>query len=1776
MSTGNTYQNNVTGSVTLTTPVKGTIISAYTTIIGTGTGDAFDRLDNYNAIQDSSILINTINIAQHDASIIRIDDYRAIQDVSIAALGGEEVTTKTYVDGSLGQRDASLFVLFTENDIQDSSILYNLEQTIRIDAYNAIQDASVLAEITRIDIYASVQDASILLNTQNIAQLDASVIRIDSYNAIQDASVLAEITRIDNYQAIQDASTLAEVNRIDTYNSIQDASILVGLQSSQYDPIQDVSIAQHDASIVRIDQYTAIQDASIFIGLQASNYDPIQDVSIAQLDASVSRIDAYNIIQDASILAKAALLSELDDVSIVSISDDNVLVYDASDSLWKNAVDIDASFYNVVDASEYFWILADTSVSNPLDRQGFLYDASWGLWRNWDIVDVSIYGVVDASEYFWILQDTSIIDASNGDLLVWDSSFGKWFNSRNIEVIDEYTAIQDTSIAQALQSGTYDPIQDASIAQLETDVTRIDGYNAIQDSSINQALQSGAYDPIQDASIAQLDASVIRIDGYNTIQDSSIEQALQSGAYDPIQDASIIANEDNIAQIDASVVRIDAFLLNPTFQNDINLDGSIVFDASGNIVNVGHIDFWNSNGDPDHLEGRVFYDSTEKALTYMNDQTDMRLQVGQEMVVRVRNNQGFLIDDGSVVKISGATGNRPTIELANSDIHTPTAISENHILGLATHDIANNTDGFVTVFGLVSNQNTSAFSEGDILYVDASVAGNLTNDAPPAPYDKIKIGTVTVAHATQGKIFVSPKEPVHFSDISGLDDSSTAVANGALWVYDDSSMYWYTSDQLPTRVSALEAYNTIQDASINAANLLGGLDDVSIVTPSQNHIILYDASDSIWENGIGFNTDSYQVVEASTYFWILQDTSVSNKQNDDVLVYDSSWGYWINQNISDFLNDQASTQDASIVILRADIAQLDASVIRIDGYNAIQDASVLSEFGRIDTYNAIQDSSIDTNASNISTNTSDISNIESEQNVQNIAISDNALDISTNQFNNDQEFSSIDTYQGIQDASILLGLSSGTYDPIQDASIIANEESITRIDAYNAIQDASIELAAQSGTYDPIQDASIIALEGDITRIDAYNAIQDASIELAAQSGTYDPIQDASIITNEGNISTNTSNIAQLDASVVRIDGYNAIQDSSINQALQSGAYDPIQDASIIANEAEIAQLDASIIRIDATNDTQDNEIATLDSSIVRIDAYNAIQDASISDNDAQIAQLDASVVRIDGELTTLDNYNAIQDSAIVSNSNAITTINAYQAIQDVSIANAGVTLEYVDGSLGARDVSIANNAASIVNIDSSISDLDTLTQGHTIDIANLDSSVAALDVLTQVHTADIAQLDASIIRIDATNDTQDNEIATLDSSIVRIDAYNAIQDASIISELIGLTDVSIISPVTDDILAYNSINAAWENSTTIVDACIGLLVDVSVADPSSYDLISYNETSAVWESGKIDTRSFTADTRDPFAILNGIMLDQPKVDVTSNGTTVTLNLFDNAGRDTIRIVYDKDVVYYDVINDGSLALTAGTDAAPQINYVYVPYNSATLEASTGDWPDVEYAAVATVLVQSAASVQTQGPYKVHAWTDHAKSGKDVGHIQDLNYWIRYQPATWRNGVDLTTTITVLGGLDRVDFSTTLGNCLQLHNHAFPVFDTSTLDSSIFVPNYPSDNYRPFTSVETAMQVDSGGNAIANNKWVNVILWGVVNEDNDDCKLMLNLPEAFHSSEANAKADAEHYSVYSIPEDFIGTAFYIAKIIFKYTTNNWELVETEDLRKFGKEYLQLN
>lgn len=201
------------------------------------------------------------------------------------------------------------------------------------------------------------------------------------------------------------------------------------------------------------------------------------------------------------------------------------------------------------------------------------------------------------------------------------------------------------------------------------------------------------------------------------------------------------------------------------------------------------------------VEGCLHWNTDDGTLEIGMPGGSVNLQIGQENLIKVTNKTGVTIPNGTAVFVTGAQGQRPTISGAIAS----TNVIANALLGVATEDIAHDHFGYVSTQGLVRDVDTSAFTEGSILYLSASNSGALTMTAPSAPNTVVGVAICVYQHATEGILGVFPRILSTLATRTILTDTNdnftSTHVEGALeelsnmWDYIDR--YGFVEDQKP-------------------------------------------------------------------------------------------------------------------------------------------------------------------------------------------------------------------------------------------------------------------------------------------------------------------------------------------------------------------------------------------------------------------------------------------------------------------------------------------------------------------------------------------------------------------------------------------------------------------------------------------------------------------------------------------------------------------------------------------------------------------------------------------------------------------------------------------------------------------------------------------------------------------------------------------------------------------------------------------------------------------
>lgn len=320
----------------------------------------------------------------------------------------------------------------------------------------------------------------------------------------------------------------------------------------------------------------------------------------------------------------------------------------------------------------------------------------------------------------------------------------------------------------------------------------------------------------------------------------------QPDGTEPLISLSYNANNQDIKDLLAAVQSsttpsdIATQIANKQDKDTDATDGNIAKFLNGETVDAGFAMSWNA---------------TEQTVDLpLND--NVTLQLGQEFVFLGRNNQGTTINNRDVVKTSGSTGTRVTMDLAQAD-----SIANASNIGMVTEpSIANNEEGFATIAGKVRGIDTSAWSEGDVLYLSTSTPGELTDTKPTWPDIIVAVAQVERSHPSDGILLVRAYETAAGAHEKAAAAQVAAEANSYLRS-DKSYLHadWYADDiqaaldaaetaKIPVvRLNPTKTYNITTTINIPAEIMLdgGGRNNTSRGATAVNNIAKIQATSDI-------------------------------------------------------------------------------------------------------------------------------------------------------------------------------------------------------------------------------------------------------------------------------------------------------------------------------------------------------------------------------------------------------------------------------------------------------------------------------------------------------------------------------------------------------------------------------------------------------------------------------------------------------------------------------------------------------------------------------------------------------------------------------------------------------------------------------------------------------------------------------------------------------------------------------------------------------------------
>ena len=439
------------------------------------------------------------------------------------------------------------------------------------------------------------------------------------------------------------------------------------------------------------------------------------------------------------------------DEKAAQVSQDKFDVTNMKDAVYNTFYDFHVRYLGSLleDPTTNYWgdpLIDGAMYFNTIDNALKVYDLGGDRW------------IIIPQTLLTGLTDVDITALTVGDVLTWNGT--SWVNSA-ITAIDASAIVSGTIDAARLPSYVDDVVEYADLAGFPVEGEAGKIYIALDTNkayrwsgSVYVYITSGVVDSVngQTGIVNIVDVTGNAGTVTNGVYTSDIGVSVQGYNVDTVVDAGYVHTDNNFTGV--LKTKLDGIEDGAT-ADQTGAEIQALYEAQPDkvLTDVNKIAL--------SLDAGISVVAGE--LTWNADEVTADLglgtavvQVGQELLIRIRNGSGSTIANGTVVMAIGSIGNSGRIVVGP---HDGTKINADRVVGIMTEDIANGFDGFATIIGKVRKINTTGTSVGETwvdgtkLYVKPNDAGNLTMVEPLDGEVKMAVAYVVKAH-TAGTLYV--------------------------------------------------------------------------------------------------------------------------------------------------------------------------------------------------------------------------------------------------------------------------------------------------------------------------------------------------------------------------------------------------------------------------------------------------------------------------------------------------------------------------------------------------------------------------------------------------------------------------------------------------------------------------------------------------------------------------------------------------------------------------------------------------------------------------------------------------------------------------------------------------------------------------------------------------------------------------------------------------------------------------------------------------------------
>jgi len=212
---------------------------------------------------------------------------------------------------------------------------------------------------------------------------------------------------------------------------------------------------------------------------------------------------------------------------------------------------------------------------------------------------------------------------------------------------------------------------------------------------------------------------------------------------------------------------------------------------------------------PPGSPGRMIWNDTTGTIEFQLKGGNVTLEIGQEQIIRVKNDEGSPLAVGDVVYLSGANGIHALVKKASALNDQLSA----YTIGMVVEAMSNNGQGWVAISGYVHDINTNHLTEGAPVWL-STVAGQTTSTKPTPPNHSVFLGMCVRKNTNVGSILLAIQNGYELDELH--DVLITSPTTGQTIIWDNVLKVWKNVTLTAADVSAIPSSYLDTDGTLAA------------------------------------------------------------------------------------------------------------------------------------------------------------------------------------------------------------------------------------------------------------------------------------------------------------------------------------------------------------------------------------------------------------------------------------------------------------------------------------------------------------------------------------------------------------------------------------------------------------------------------------------------------------------------------------------------------------------------------------------------------------------------------------------------------------------------------------------------------------------------------------------------------------------------------------------------------------------------------------------------